>query len=265
MPDPTNPSTSGAPDSAQPASEQHEPAEPSAVVAPGSGKKPKTPGMQLLVGVLIAGLAFVLTTQVLQDDDTEDFSSFRGAELGELLKSLDATNERLSRQISELTETRDSLRDSSLSAEQAEIAAQERADELAILAGTVPAQGPGVVLTISDPDNTITAAILLDAVEELRDAGAEVVAINQSVRVVANTFFVDTADGVEVAGELLAAPFVLEAIGDPPTMAEAARFRGGIVDRVQARGGSTLIEEREMILVTAVVEPLNPQHARPSS
>ena len=58
---------------------------------------------------------------------------------------------------------------------------------LRILTGTVAATGPGVTLTIDDPDGSVTAATLLDGVEELRDAGAEAIEINDSVRVVAST------------------------------------------------------------------------------
>ena len=55
--------------------------------------------------------------------------------------------------------------------------AQDRLDTLGILTGTVPATGPGVVITITDPDHKVTAALLLDALQELRDAGAEAVQI----------------------------------------------------------------------------------------
>lgn len=221
--------------------------------------------LRYLVGGLIGILAFVITTQVTQGSEAEDFTGVRGAELGELLKSLDTANEGLSRQISELTQTRDSLRDSSVNTEQAEEAARNRADQLAILAGTVPAQGPGVQLTIDAPDGGISAALLLDTVEELRGAGAEVVVINGTVRVVAQTYFLDTHDGIQVAGQLLSPPYVIEAIGDPGTMAEAANFRGGVVDRVRTWGGTTVIEERELIEVTALAETPESQYARPAS
>ena len=66
---------------------------------------------------------------------------------------------------------------------------------LGILAGTVPATGPGVTITIDDPDGAVTRPTLLDGVEELRDAGAEAIEINDSVRVVASTSFTDGDGG----------------------------------------------------------------------
>ncbi|MFD1858530.1 DUF881 domain-containing protein [Aeromicrobium camelliae] len=220
--------------------------------------------LQLLAGVLVAALAFAIVAQWRQDE-REDFSGVRGAELGELLKSLDASNQRLARQIEELSATRDELRDSSANSEQAEEAARKRAAELAILAGTSPAAGPGIAVELSGPEDAVTAAILLDSVEELRDAGAEVIAINGTARVVAQTYFLDDRDGVRVGGSLLEPPYVIEAIGDPHTMAEAVRFRGGLADRVEDRGGTVTVEQRDRVAITALADIPEPQYARPAS
>ena len=61
-----------------------------------------------------------------------------------------------------------------------------------------PATGPGIELTISDPNGKVGPDVLLDALQELRDAGAEAVEISSldgpAVRVVASTSFVDPAD-----------------------------------------------------------------------
>lgn len=62
-------------------------------------------------------------------------------------------------------------------------------------------------------------------IEELRNAGAEVMAIN-SVRVVTKTFVSDTDDGLECDGIALSAPYRILAIGDPRT------FRTPSISRV---------------------------------
>ncbi|MGH3474956.1 MAG: hypothetical protein ACRDOT_08600, partial [Aeromicrobium sp.] len=69
-------------------------------------------GMHLLIGGLIGVLGFGMATQFGQDDAT-DYTSVRGVELVELLKSIDAANERLGTQIEDLTQTRDDLLSSS--------------------------------------------------------------------------------------------------------------------------------------------------------
>src|SRR6478736_4603486 len=94
-----------------------------------------------IVALLVGLLAFTMTVQWRQDDETDDFSGVRGVELAELLKSLDATNTRLSQQIDTLRASRDDLRGSNESTAEARKAAVERANALAILAGTVGAEG----------------------------------------------------------------------------------------------------------------------------
>jgi uncharacterized protein YlxW (UPF0749 family) len=218
----------------------------------------------LVVGLLVAVLAFTMTVQWRQDDETEDFSGVRGAELAELLKSLDATNARLSQQIETLRTSRDDLRDSTNRSAEARKAAVERANALAILAGTVGAEGPGIEITITAPAGAVTASVLIDAVQEMRDAGAEAIALNGVARVVAQTWFLDDDAGVRVGGRVLKPPYVMEVIGDPDTLADAVTFRGGLADRVEGRGGEIEVEERPTIQVTAVADAPEPQYARPA-
>lgn len=219
---------------------------------------------QIAVGLLIGALAFAVTLQIRQDD-TDDYSGVRGDELVELLKSLDSANERLTTQIDELTATRNGLLSSSKLSEKAEKQAKQRAEQLGILAGTSGAQGPGIELVIQDPERNIDAAALLDAIEELRDAGAEAIVINGVARVVAQTYFLDGDEGIRVGGRELKPPYVVEAIGDPATMSEAVRFRGGLVDRVANRGGTATVTKKETVTITALADIKSPEYARPTS
>ncbi len=221
-------------------------------------------GMHLVVGLLIGGLAFAVTTQVGRSGDT-DYTAVRGVELVELLKSIDAANERLGTQIDDLTETRDELLSSSQRSKDAEKQARNRSEQLAILAGSAGATGPGVAVTINDPDEAVSSSQLLDAVQELRDAGAEAIVINGTARVVAQTFFLDVEGGIQVGGREIKRPFVIEAIGDSDTMAEAVRFRGGLIDRVANVGGTATVEVRDKITITALADLKSPEYAQPTS
>lgn len=219
---------------------------------------------QLVMAFLLAGLAFAMTIQ-FRHKDTADYSGVRGTELVELLRSLDAANERISTQVSELTVTRNDLLSSTKRTEEAERQARKRANDLSILAGSAGASGPGITLTIDDPDAKIDAAALLNAVQELRDAGAEVIAVNGSARVVAQTYFLDDDNGIRVGGREVKRPFVIEAIGDPSTMSEAVRFRGGLADKVQSRGGTLNVSTNDKITITALADVKRPEYAQPSS
>jgi len=219
---------------------------------------------QVVVALLIGGLAFAITVQI-NDAGEEDFSNVRGEELVELLKSLDVANERLNTQIEDLTATRNGLRSSTRRSEQAKKEAKLRAEQLAILAGTSGARGSGIELVINDPDEQIDAPALLDAIEELRDAGAEAIAINGVARVVAQTYFLDDDGQIRVGGREIKRPYRIEAIGDADDLAEAVRFRGGLIDRVANRGGSASVTEKDRVTITALADVKSPEYARPTS
>ncbi len=219
---------------------------------------------QIVVALLLGGLAFAITLQIKQSDTT-DYSAVRGDELVELLKSLDSANERLGTQIIELTATRNDLLSSTKRSAEAEKQAKERAEQLSVLAGTAAATGPGVRLVITDPNRSIDAPSLLDAVQELRDAGAEAIVINGVARVVAQTYFLDDDESVRIGGIEVKRPFTIEAIGDPSTMSVAAKIRGGIVDRITNRGGTAAVSKVGKITITALADVKSPEYAQPTS
>ncbi len=219
---------------------------------------------QVLVAILIGGLALAITWQV-RDEPADDYQNARSEDLVELLKSLDAANQRLDRQITDLTNTRDDLLDSSKRSRAAQDQARAQADALAILAGTAPATGPGVVVTISDPDGGVDAGALLDAIEELRNAGAEAIAVNGTVRVVGQTYFIDTDESIRIGGRDVKPPYVIEAIGDTDTMATATQIPGGLVDTIERRGGEVSVTRKKVVGITALADVRAPEYARPDS
>ncbi|MFY0408251.1 DUF881 domain-containing protein [Solicola sp. PLA-1-18] len=217
---------------------------------------------QLTVGVLLAVLGFGAVVQVRSASQDDDFSGARRGDLVQLLDSLDAANQRVDEQLRELTATRNRLRSAGESNQAAEAESQAEAGTLGILAGTVPVEGPGVVITIQDEDEAVSASTLLNAVEELRDAGAEAIQVNGVSRVVAQTYFVDVDGQVRVDGRELTRPFVIEAIGSASTLREAVVFRGGLADQVESLGGSVEVDERDRVEITALAERRDPQYSR---
>ena len=114
-------------------------------------------------------------------------------------------------------------------------------------------------------ERTVDAAFLLDALQELRDAGAEAVQIGD-VRVVASTSFVDTPDGTGVAvdGTVVRSPFTVRAIGDPDVLEPAMRIPGGVVPELERGDDAVTVTELDTVVVDALraVEP--PEYARPA-
>ncbi len=218
---------------------------------------------ELLAGLLCAVLGFALVVQVRQTQEA-DLGSLRETDLVRILDDLGERNDRLESEQAELARTRDELRSGTSAREAARQAAQQQVDSLGILAGTAPAQGPGIRLTITDPGGALSASTLLDAVQELRDSGAETIQVDD-VRVVASTSFTDTQDGVAADGTLLQSPYDFLVIGDPQTLDTAMRIPGGVESRVASAPGARFdVRQLDEVLVDALRVPETPQYARPA-
>ena len=113
----------------------------------------------------------------------------------------------------------------------------------------------------------MSAATVLDTVEELRDAGAEAIQIG-TVRVVASTSFVDgtgsSPAGIAIDGTLLHAPYVVLAIGDPQTLQAALNIPGGVLETLQGQGADGNVTSEEQVQITALHAVSAPRYARPA-
>jgi uncharacterized protein YlxW (UPF0749 family) len=223
--------------------------------------RPRATRANLFAALLAIVLGFALATQVQQTQE-QGLEQLREDELVRILDDVTQDASRLGNDARALEITRDRLASGADNSAEALRAAQERVDTLGILSGTAPAEGPGIVLTIDDPAGKVTSALLLDALQELRDAGAEAVQVG-SVRAVASTYFTDTAEGIEVSGVPVKSPYVITAIGGSATMASAMDIPGGVNESVRRLGAVSTVDQRDSVSITALHTLEEPQYARP--
>lgn len=223
--------------------------------------RPRLTRGTLFVTVLAVLLGFALATQ-LRANRGQPLEGLREDELVRVLDDVTLDGQRLGLELRDLERTRDQLAAGATNEAAALKAAQERVDTFGILAGTRPATGPGVRITLLDPDAKVGATLLLDAIQELRDAGAEAISIGP-VRVVAGTYFTDTGTGVAAAGTALAEPITILAIGDPSTMASAMDIPGGVSSSMRGIGGEAQVAQLETVNITALHTLSPPRYASP--
>ncbi|GAB2829810.1 DUF881 domain-containing protein [Streptomyces chlorus] len=226
---------------------------------------PRITRAQLIVALLLFGLGFGLAVQVASNSEGD--SALRGArqeDLVRILDELDDRTERLEDEKQGLEEQRDELENSSDQAEEARRQTLERERQLGILAGTAAAQGPGITLVIEDPKGMVESNMLLDAVQELRAAGAEAIQVN-GVRVVAGTYLSDSGDGVSVDGNKITAPYRFKVIGKPQDLEPALNIPGGVVQTLEKEQATASVERSAKIVVDALRPARQPDYARSSS
>ncbi|MEU1266188.1 DUF881 domain-containing protein [Streptomyces cellulosae] len=226
---------------------------------------PRVTRAQLIVALLLFGLGFGLAVQVASTSDTD--SALRGArqeDLVRILDELDDRTERLEDEKQGLEKQREELENSSDQAEEARRQTIEKERQLGVLAGTVAAQGPGIEMTIEDTKGTVESDMLLDAIQELRAAGAEAIQVN-GVRVVAGTYLSDADGGVSVDGNKIKSPYRFKVIGKPQDLEPALNIPGGVVQTLEKEQATVTVERSDKIVVDALRAPKRPDYARSSS
>ncbi len=109
-----------------------------------------------------------------------------------------------------------------------------------IMTGELAASGEGVRITISGALETLW---LTDLVNELLLSGAEAISINGIRYDAGNTGFDALPNGqILFKGEILATPFVFEAIGDKNNLTDSMKLRGAVLSRIQSSKPDYLIK-----------------------
>ncbi|MFF1544529.1 DUF881 domain-containing protein [Streptomyces sp. NPDC058291] len=225
---------------------------------------PRVTRAQLIVALLLFGLGFGLAVQVASNSDSGN--ALRGARQEDLVRILDELDDRSQRLEDEkqgLEKQQQELENSSDQAEEARKQTVEKERQLGILAGTVAAQGPGITMTITDTKGTVEADMLLDAIQELRAAGAEAIQVN-GVRVVAGTFLTESGKGVSVDGNKINTPYRFKVIGNPQDLEPALNIPGGVVQTLEKEQATVTVERSGKIVVDALRAAKRPDYARSS-
>ncbi|MGH3745746.1 MAG: DUF881 domain-containing protein [Mycobacteriales bacterium] len=221
--------------------------------------------MDVPVFVLTLALGLGVALSVRSDQGVSGLAAARQDDLVSILADLGSRNVALRQGIAQLQAEERQL--SAGTSADALRAAQQRVTELGILAGTVAVHGPGIVATVADPKDTVSADTLVDALEELRDAGVEAMDLS-GVRVVASTSIVAApAGGMIVDGTRVQQPYRLSAIGDPQTLQSALAIPGGVDDSVATSGGGarvTVLRVPDVQIASLASQP-DRRYARPDA
>ncbi|MDR0944934.1 MAG: DUF881 domain-containing protein [Bifidobacteriaceae bacterium] len=231
--------------------------------------RPRFTKAQVTAAILCAVLGFGAVTQVHQNSQSA-YANAREDDLVWLLDELNGRVDQLRQENSQLEAQKSQLTNSADQAAAADQAAEQRAKTQGILAGTDPATGPGIELTIYDPAGKVTAAQLYHALEELRNAGAEAITLGAQ-RITASSWVAAgrTATAtrpasVDVDGTSVSAPYVFDAIGDPDTLSVALNIPGGVLKQVTAAGATYNLTNQASLTITAVRPLATPHYASPA-
>jgi uncharacterized protein YlxW (UPF0749 family) len=218
---------------------------------------------QFVVAALLATVGFGAVTQVRANELDDTYAGYREQDLIDVLTALSGAAQRAEGELARLETTRRDLRSVTSRREAALTEAEQELDTYNVLAGLVPVTGPGVRITITETEGEASLATMIDMVQELRNAGAEAMSVNGKVRVIAQTAFEDGVGGLEVDGQLVSPPYVVDVIGEPVTLRSGMNFLGGPVDQLEEDGATVEIEEYSSLDIATVRDNERPEFAQP--
>ena len=176
----------------------------------------------LALVLVLAGALFTLGA--LQTDRTRPVQATERTELVERIRSAEADQDALRRQVEDLNGQIDRLRTTALGSDGTSRALETQIDQLGPAVGLAPVTGPGVVVVVDDAPTTdgdardqVLDLDLQVLANGLWTAGAEAVSINGH-RLSALTAIRGAGDAITVDYRSLTRPYRVEAIGDPRTL-----------------------------------------------
>ncbi len=257
-------------DVAEPEPEPEDVAEPEEEPEPAPSKvaitarRRRDPLAAALIGVLTLLLGFAFAVQVRNVGNDQALSGAREEDLVRILDDLNAREERLREQISDQRSALQQLTSSDSQSATALEEARKRAEAIGILNGTIAAQGPGLTMSVRDPGDGVRVADILDAIQELRGAGAETMQID-GIRVGVSTAVTGDPGNLMVDGRPITSPYDFVVIGSPQNMETAMNIPGGVVPRFTSRGATVDIKQSDTVVVDALRPLDTPQYAAPDT
>lgn len=201
----------------------------------------------IMIGVLALIIGLIISVQIstIQGSDQGGLvPSVKVKAQEEELRKLRAKSENLTQQLIELEDRLEMLQKDKVAEDDSLKQIYADLEQYKIAAGRVEVKGPGIVITLEDPEPVdeysdvystlmVNYELLLSLVNRLKDAGAEAISINRQ-RITATTEISLAGDNVNINALPTAPPFIIKAIGDPDTLESTITIRYGIIDQMKS-------------------------------
>lgn len=216
---------------------------------------------QIAISVVAFVLGFLVVAQLRATQTAPALAGVSAQNLTVLVANLNTQNDQLRTEIATLERELAELRGAQSRGDTSLGQLREDLEDVRAFAGLEPVVGPGVAVTVDGP---ISAQAVGELLNELRNAGAEAIAIDE-VRVVPASVVAGPPGGLSVENTALDDPFEVRAIGSPETLTGSLTRIGGIVAQLAAteRLATLTVTPVERISVPATERRLVPRNGQP--
>jgi uncharacterized protein YlxW (UPF0749 family) len=210
-------------------------------------------GVALLIGILLVG-------QLRSQARPTEISRLSAQELSQLVDTLSDRNRELRTGLADLRETLREYRVAGSQGQSALEVSREDLRRITAFGGLAAVEGQGIVL---DVVGDLDAIALNDLMNELRNAGAEALAVDD-IRITHRSVAVQGPNALLIDGREVAHSFRLLAIGSPEGLLATIERPGGIIAQLQQFIDASIVARQSTeIRLPATESSLTPQVAQP--
>ena len=209
--------------------------------------------MTITIGLMCFVLVYVMFLQfkVVEQTDLTEIETMQEQELREALASWKSKYDDASEQLQETIPKKEEYIEKINSNEEATELLEKDLENANILLGKTDVKGEGVIVTLENNDTSlITADDLVTLINELKDAGAEAISINDQ-RITNMTDIVLINDRhILVNSQNISSPYVVKAIGNKTYLQSALSLKNvGFIDEYKAYNKNVKLETKNNITI----------------
>ncbi|MFH1474260.1 MAG: DUF881 domain-containing protein [Chloroflexota bacterium] len=216
----------------------------------------RQPRSQLALTAIAILLGLLVVIQLRAQQAGTGLETQSAQDLTLLIANLSARNGQLRGGVADIQRQLDAIAAANARGETSVGQLRADLDRVRVWAGEDPASGPGVRVLLF---GGVTGEAISDLVNELRNAGAEAIAVG-GVRVVAGTIAAGPVGALSIANTALGPRIEVLAIGNPASLTGALTRAGGLVAQLQATYEEVLVEVTPL---DAVVVPASERSLAP--
>ncbi len=216
---------------------------------------------QLTLTVVALVLGLLVVVQIRSQSAGDGLDTLSTQQLTVLVANLNDHNAQLRTEVATLQQEAQVLQAARARGESSVGELRSDLAEFQGWSGMAAVTGPGIRLTVSGP---IAGEGVMDLLNELRDSGAEAIAI-EDVRVVPSTVVAGAPGALSVLDQAVPDPFTIDAIGSPETLTGSLTRVGGIVAQLAATYPSATVTVTPVsrLALPASTRVLVPAHGVP--
>lgn len=200
------------------------------MTTPGAASTPKRSSSRFTLAAVAALLGVLIVGQLNSQAGVPGLSNLTVTELTQLVANLNAGNQQLRDEVSDLSRQEAKLVETKARGQTTVGELDADLERIRAWAGLTAVSGQGIAISVSGP---IGGDGIEELLNELRNAGAEAIAVD-GIRVVAGVVVAGNPGELSIENSALGDAFEIRAIGSPQILTGTLTRTGGVVAQIGA-------------------------------